>query len=707
MNKRIAKRQPLYGLCLLALYGASVGTAAADDDRDVRELDAITVTAQKRAQRTIDVPLGLSVLGKDEVAARGVDSTQDLSFAVPGLILRYDAPGSTQVFMRGIGNLTGSDALVATYLDEVPVTLTGGFRQLDLRVLDIDSIEVLKGPQGTLYGQGAMAGTIRYITTAPRLDAVEGSLKFDYSEIAHGDGNPKLTGVFNVPLIKDRLALRVAATKENGGGWIDQPEAGIKDGNYQNLYNVRAKLLFQATDAVQLSATVARYSNRSKLNGSYENADRTYAAPGGEALPSRHDWSTLYNLTATVDFDAAQLTSSTSYVTLDRDYALSFEAGAQTLYADYDYQGYDVINDRAKQFTQELRLSSRPGAPLQYTVGTFYRNASADLYDEGMSYYYGVGYPYTYLKDDTSESLSLFADASYALSERLDLGAGLRWFHDRASAYYGDAVLRETFKSTDPRVYFTYALTPQWNLYGNVAKGFRSGGFNTSGLPAYKPEKLINYEIGTKGVSAGGAVQFDLALFYSQYKDALRRGYFFSDAYSGALVSYTTNIGRLDVRGVELGLTWNVGAGLALSANGAYYHSEVREVGVDAAAGEYASVEVGDRGDYVPRLSYTLAADWRFDWSSRVAGTFRIDFNHRDRIYYTDDLQFLPAYRVQSSQSVDLVNLRLGAEWSRYRTELYVTNLTDQNRLVDPFAAWSQAARTKPRTVGVSFSVNF
>jgi len=124
----------------------------------------IVVTAQKREQRLIDVPVAINTMSGDAIADRGITDLQQFSYAVPGLVLRYDGPGSSQVFLRGAANIRGSDAMVATYMDEVPVTLTGGFRQVDLRMLDIDRIEVLKGPQGTLYGQGAMTGTVRFVT---------------------------------------------------------------------------------------------------------------------------------------------------------------------------------------------------------------------------------------------------------------------------------------------------------------------------------------------------------------------------------------------------------------------------------------------------------------------------------------------------------------------------------------------------------------
>jgi iron complex outermembrane receptor protein len=708
--KSVFFRQVLLGTsCFAMLGGASAVTAAetgADAPQAASSVTEVIVTAQKRSQRLIDVPVGVSVMSAEAIEKRGVQTVQDLSFSVPGLILRYDGPGSTQVFMRGAANLRGSDALVSTYMDDVPVTLTGGYRQLDLRMLDIERVEVLKGPQGTLYGQGAMAGTIRFVTATPRLDTFEGNLKADYSQIDHGGDNTKLTGAVTVPLIAGKMALRLAGAVEDGGGWIDQPAANIKDGNGQDIYNFRAKLYYAPTDKFDLTATAAIYSMKSQFGVDYESKDHLRVVPFDQSivLPPRHDRSNLLNVTGNYDFVFARLTSSTSFVRLNRDYTLDYIAGPQTPYG-VQNEGYDGNRDRAKQFTQEIRLTSAASSPLQYTIGGFYKDANGNLDDVGVSYYAGATYPFTYRKYDTSESASAFADVSYKFADRLTLGAGIRTFRDKATATDGFTKQGATFKSTDPRVYLTYALTPAWNVYGNVSRGFRSGGFNASSLPAYDPEKLTNYEVGTKGAVAQGRVHFDFAAFFSKYEDALRTGQFFDFANSGGFISFTRNIGEMEVKGLEGSVDWMATPQLRISTTAAYTHSEITKL--DIAAGESTNVKVGDRGDYSPKWSASVAADYNFAWSASVNGFLHADYSYRDKIYTTDDSIFLPQFRVQSSQSIGLLSARVGAEWSQVTAALYVNNLTNENRLVDPFDGFAQSARTKPRTIGVSLAKSF
>lgn len=666
----------------------------------------ILVTAQKREQRLIDVPVAINTMSGDAIADRGITDLQQFSYAVPGLVLRYDGPGSSQVFLRGAANIRGSDAMVATYMDEVPVTLTGGFRQVDLRMLDIDRIEVLKGPQGTLYGQGAMTGTVRFVTKDPDLKDVTGFARADYSLIDQGNDNLRLSGALSLPIVNDVLAIRIAGNLEDGGGWIDQPGAGIKDGNNQNIRNFRGKILFRPSSDFDMTGTIGLYRMSSQFGLDYENPDRTRPVPvrpDYDLLPTRKDRAWIYNLTANYHLGFATVTSSSSYVRLNRDYYTSYIAGPRTPYA-VQNEGFDGLHDRARQFTQELRLTSSGSGPLQYTVGVYYRDARSDLYDTGISYFDGGTYPFIYEDLDTSKSWSGFADLSYRLTQRLTVGAGVRTFSDDVTQWNGGTTTQKaTFKSTDPRFYFTYALEPRWNLYGNVSRGFRSGGFNAAGLPSYKPEKLTNFELGTKGVAAGGALQFDVDVFYSKYDDALRTGQFFNFNGGGGFVSLTRNIGEMEIYGLEASLNWAVTPKFHLSGMAALTHSEVTKLNIQS--GESTNVEVGDPGDYAPQVTFSVAADYDFDIAPNIAGFAHADFSYRDRTCASDSSILVP--RIQCSEVVPLLNARIGATFSQVKLELYATNLTNENRQVDPYQAWQQSSRTKPRTIGIALSHEF
>ncbi|MEP7244831.1 MAG: TonB-dependent receptor [Gammaproteobacteria bacterium] len=665
-------------------------------------LDEVLVTAQKREERTIDVPMSLTVVGAKDMEERGVRSIQDISLMVPGVAMRQDGPGSLEVFMRGVGNLAGAEAIASVYMDETPTTLYL-FRQLDLRSLDMERVEVLKGPQGTLYGQGAAAGTIRFITHKPVLNEFTGRVEGELSSIDHGDTNEKVTGIVNIPLVTDKLAVRVAASGEWGGGWIDQPQAGLKDANNQDLHNIRARMLWKPTDALEIDATAVTYRMTSELGLDYEGPDHTTAIgiDRSRRIRPRLDKYELYNLTGSYNFGSATLTSATSYIDYYREYTLPYISPAESLFTPVggNLEGISTYNDFNNQFTQEIRLTSNGDGRVHYTLGGFYRDVEGNFGGPIDTLYNGSESRYDYVSNNASESWSVFADGGIKLGDRWDVGAGVRSFHDDSSIFDGAITQSATFKSTDPRVYASFALNDNAKLYANVAKGFRSGGFNGNGQPAYDPEKLINYEIGAKGVLPDARLSFDASVFYTDYKDMIRRGLLIV---GGIFENIAANIGTVHIKGVEVGMGWRATDQLSLSASGAYYDTEIVKLNAGSSPNE-----VGDESDYVPKVSYTLAGDYSFPLSGNANGFVHVDLNHRDPVKYTDRFMYYPGFTTQESESFSLLGARIGARWGQTSVELFGNNLTNQNKSMDPFTLWQQANRTKPRTIGIKGAYSF
>ena len=701
------------GVSLLAL-GAVDAAHANTADRDGESVSTIVVTAQKREQTVVDVPMALTVLSGGELERKGIDDVQDLSFNVPGLTMRQDGPGTYTIFLRGLANQAGAGALVTQYLDEIPLSING-YDQLSPAPLDLARVEVLKGPQGTLYGQGSAGGTIRYITNKPQLDRVEGRAEAEVYAVASGDVGQKTTGVLNVPLVKNKLALRVAGSYESGGGWIDQPEAGIKNGNGTKTLELRGSLLWQATDRLSVTAMADVHRAKTKLGLGFEEADRTVDVGIDRSIvmmPKKFNY-TLYNLTLDYDLGFASLVSATSYSDFDHQYPFTYIPRE----GNYSY-GYVEGNDNrwvhSHQFSQEMRLTSAAGSPLQWTVGAYYAankrtmldiyeylySAAGDIYSGGGTLYQNL---YYYSKG-TSKSAALFADVSYDLTDTLTAGAGLRYFHDHQTSlitYVEGAGTTEkaNFKSTDPRVYLSWKYTPTTSLYASFGKGFRSGGFNSEPFDPYKPEEILTYEVGTKGQIAGGLVQFDLAGFYTDYKNMVRRRLTLVD---GAYLEESSNIGRVHVKGVEFGLALHPYAGLTLAGNLAYLHSEI----VATSSDDEVNI-VGDPVDYTPPWSYTLSGNYDFHWAANAPGFIRADFSYRDAVTYIDRSSFAPAYLPQRSDSLSLLGARIGATIHGVDVEIYGKNLLNQNRSIDPYQGWSNANRTQPRVLGVKLGYSF
>jgi iron complex outermembrane receptor protein len=697
-----------WGTAALALTQPWI--AHADEETALEE---VVVTAQKREERLIDVPMSISVLSGAELEQRGIESIQDLSFSVPGLTMREDGPGSYTIFLRGLANQSGSGALVGVYLDEAPLSLDG-FNQLSPVALDLQRIEVLKGPQGTLYGQASAGGTVRYITNRPKLDRVEGRVEGSLFNVADGELGEKVEGMINVPLIDDKLALRVAGSYERGGGWIDQPEAGIEDGNGTELLNLRAKLLWAPTEAFQAEAMIHTHRADTELGLGYEEPDRTVDIGPDRSkvmIPKEFDY-TLYNVELRFDVGFADLVSATTYIDHDHQYPFTYLARP----GNFSY-GYIEGNDdrwvKADQFSQELRLQSS-GDRLDWTLGAFYRDVSTDLlaiYEYGYApdgdLLSGGGAVYSdlyYYSKDTSESYSVFADAGWHVTDRFTIGAGVRNFHDRQTSMTEYApgtgpVDSAKFSSTDPRAYASYKYAENGNAYLSVSKGFRSGGFNAPPFAPYDPEKILTYELGTKAALANGALQIDLAVYHTKYDDMVRRRLV---TVGGQFLSESSNIGEVEVDGVEVGLAVRPTPSLTLTATGAYIDSAIKET----VATDVVNIP-GDRTDYTPRLSYTLGANYGFQWGANAPGYFRVDFSHRDEVTYIDRSSFFAEVLPQSSQSLDLLGARLGAQINDLDVELFALNLTDQNRSIDPYTGWANANRTRPRTIGVKVGYQF
>lgn len=685
----------------IAFAQQAADTQATDDD-----LEVIMVTAQKRVQTLQEIPMAIEAISGRELAQQGIDNIQDLSFAIPGFTTREDGPGSYQIFMRGVANTDGGGSLVSVYQDDAPLTLTG-YDVLPTKVFDLNRVEVLKGPQGTLYGQGSVTGTVRYITNDPVLGEFEGTVSSEITSVSDGDIGKQIRAVVNMPLGSD-FAVRIVGAVNRDGGWQDQPEAGIEDGNGEELDYLRAKALWSVNDDFEVVASAISYRAEYELGLGYEQPDRTvYVAvdPAKTLIPKIWDYE-QYNLTLTYDFGAATLTSASSYSDMDHQYPFDYFGGPDTFY-EGNLSGNDARYNTGTQFTQELRLSSNGFGNFDWSVGAFYRDLERDLEAFYETEYFGTVYEDLYeYTVNTSDSWAVFADMSYLVSEDLRLGVGLRYFEDDQTEVNEAREQKGSFDSIDPRFYLYYQLNDAANLYANIAKGFRSGGFNgfdaASGneLPDFDPESLWSYEVGLKG-TLNKQLTYDVAAYYTTYDDMLRRGLVFINAELG-FQSLTSNIGEVEVKGLEGSLSWRATRSLTFDVSASVIDSEVVSV-----ASEDATNKAGDPVDYVPDLSFTIGAHYAFDWGEQMPGFLRLNYSYRDELSYVDRTSFPDQNLPQYSDAVGLLNARIGWAQGNIEIEAFAKNITNENEYIDPYHGWNNANRTKPRTVGISGTYRF
>lgn len=660
------------------------------------ELGEVVVTAQQRRQREIDVPIAINTLSAEEIAKRGISDMQSLSFAVPGMTTVVTGMAQNRVMLRGIGEGSGGGnfPLVGIRQDEVAVDgpLRGG---LDIRPLDMERVEVLNGPQGTLYGQGAMGGTVRFLTH----DAVIGQNSMSAAAELFGSKggglSNRLTGVANVSL-NERAALRIAGTFENTGGWIDAPTAGQKNINDGELSQLRIKGLFNVTDRLSLIPMVQVLHNRVGSLNNGENADSNLILPAfaPNAVQSARNDHELYSLTADwalVDGIKLLAIGSMFRNNADGGYYSTTPNGLVGVLSRFD--------NRDKAQSGELRLMSDNAAPWQWTVGALYRDV--DYSQTVTSYQMGmVTSPVPLAVPSTvtvtpvkSKSWSLYGNTSYDLSERLQVGGGLRYFTDeQAAPAAGQA--SQHFQSIDPRVYLSYKLQRDWNVYTSAAKGFRSGGFNAVNplFPAsFKPEKVWSYEIGTKFETMGGVLGGQIAAFVSRYTDMQT-----STLAAPPNIFYTDNIGRAHIQGIDWSFRIRPADWLSFGASGTVQDTEVVSVKANS------SYAVGDRLNYIPKNNYSIFVETQSNLANDVKARFRTDYNLRGSSVFAQRTYNATA----ENGRLELLNMRLSLTRKEYGVELYGENLLDDRSQVFPNPV-NFATRSVPRTFGIRGTVSF
>jgi outer membrane receptor protein involved in Fe transport len=699
-------------IALVAVFAAGPALAqSADTNADSRNEAAlnesdIVVTAQRREERLIDVPISIVAISGRELEKRKLVSIDELANVVPGLAIQSNGE-SRQYQLRGLGNVVGSSPSVGVYLDEAPVT-GGPISQLDLQLHDLARVEVLRGPQGTLYGEGSLGGTIRFITNDPDLNDFGFETNAQASVTKGGSPSQQIKSVLNLPLINDQLGLRVAASLVHDGGWIDQPAADRNDYNGSNLINVRAKLLWQPTDALAINAMAVVHHNDGSFQAGEDRDGNFTQSYGRTDTPSLKDRYQIYNLTATYDFAGARLLSTSTYV----DYSKNLENFARQVRYNPEpaprspYQA--SFSNEVEAFTQELRLTSTGSGPLQWTIGGLYRDTHSTnpgiLSTFALSWAPGDPIPPAFrtpATDDRSKSWAIFGDANYEIADRLTLGVGLRYFEDRREDVAGQ---RAKFDTLNPRFYAKYALSDDANIFASVAKGFRSGGFNAPGQSTYEPETVWTYEVGTKLSLADRTVNLELTAFQSEYKGYQITGVQPAPGTAQQLDFFTSNAGDARIRGIEGSLTWRPSNLWTVSFKGDYLNHKFVRIGPFSPPPHI----VGDRLDLVPNYGFTASIERAFEIGER-SGYVRLDYNQKGKITYRNRTVGFPLeYYKGSSDVINLLNLALNLKWNENLSfDVFAQNILNERGYLDPYSLDLNGARARPLTVGAGFSARF
>lgn len=725
-----------------ASAGATSGhKQAATNGSTPTQLSTIVVTANKRTERLQDVPMAVSVMSSTQLDRENAVSFSDYATQIPGLNIISSGDGWTQLVLRGItsGSLQPS-ATVGTYIDDAPygsstIYAAGSVLTPDIDPSDLERIEVLRGPQGTLYGSNTLGGLVKFVTTPPDTDQASARVGFDTSSVAGGGNGYGAHAMVNIPLVANTLGLRVNVYDRDDPGYIDNIKTGQTNVNEAKVSGARAQLLWTPSDKVSVRfSTLAQNLNSDGLANSgvdinpstlqpiYGWQDQSRAAGTGLFKVQYR----LYDLSVNADFGWAKLVSTTSYGTQrlseNEDLTDVYGPVLNPIFGltDGGYSEYQNID--LNKATQELRLQSPEDQTWEWRVGLFYTREHTVDVEDIMSFDANTGVP---IALPTLGTVSVgpaiftewagYGDLTWHATSRFSIQVGARYSSDSTSySEVGNGVLLGTLNSNGSSIDHpvTYLFNPSYRFsddlmaYVRVASGYRPGGPNMGvppdlGAPqTFQPDKLVSYEAGLKALMLDHRMSFDVDGFYIDWSKVQ-----LTTTEDG--ISFLGNGGKATSAGAEASWRYTPLRGFTLWANTSYTRAQLA---ANTPTGSIYGLK-GDSLPYVPKWSANLGADYDFpiggDWSGFLGG----DISYVGSRY--SDFNTVPGPRIRLP-SYDNIDLHVGTNYNNWSLELYVKNLANKREFTSvssesiiPLASPYSAAYQTPRTIGVSATVDF
>lgn len=643
---------------------ASVLAQSAGADEGLVAIEEIIVTAQRREQALQDVPMAISAFTADDLQALQADKLDSLQGAVPNLNLVQGRGSNSSVnaFIRGVGQpdaLQSFDPAVGVYLDDVYMSRIQGAL---FKLYDIERIEVLRGPQGTLYGKNTPGGAIRLITRTPgdEFEAQAGILTGEYSRL---QARARVSGP-----VTDNFALGLSVLHDERDGFVTDPADG-REYNDEDTTVAHIKGSWDVTDDVNVTfsadytkedvqltlgrSEVLLYSLNYSADFSQISIVPRSPAPTGEwnfetstSMTDRPSQETDHwggNVTISWDInDSTTLKSITAYRDLETDYYIDIDATTLQL-------GDVLVALDQNQFSQEFQWLGDNGDDLNWVVGAYYLKEDVPSHQEAYAddFLQYVGLPISFLRtiDDDLETTSyaVFGQVDWAFAEKWSLGLGVRWTQEEKDYFNTTSTFSDLLGVADPAFEFTdsddwddwtptitldYALSDAVRLYGRIAQGFKSGGFNGRARSAvdvstFDPETVWTTEIGAKTIMADGKLRANYAVFYSEYDDFQAR----VSVSDGIDFRFPVlNAAELDIKGAEVEITWLPIDPLTLSTQIGYLDSEYGSGGFSGADG------IADEPAFSPEWTTRISAMWTQDLGNSEL-TFMAAGSYRDSMW--------------------------------------------------------------------------
>lgn len=715
----------------------------------------IVVTATRRETTLQRTPISITAVSGDTLRQQGATNLQDYFRTIPNVNVTQGPIGSSRISFRGI--VSAGEATVGLFYDDTPVTGPAGTTQdpgnnaVDLNLFDVKRVEVLRGPQGTLFGSGSLGGTLRILFNQPNATRFEASTEVQASSVKGGGDGVFVKGMANIPIVKDRMALRISGYGERRPGYIDNVRYGTTDINRSRNSGLRALLAFTPDDNFSLTFTaiyqdaaapdaqgwyerLGRDKTDSPIRQIFDNSFQLYSgtirwrAPIGDFTSN----TALYSYDITRSFDSgpaiSQLSRVPSLCSVFIRAARACTAAELSRYAAYGQSrlpagGYQPLN--LNTFTHESRFSSRGDGPIQYTVGLFYE----DRTDGVDSRIVKAGPDGTLIPNDiTSErtvgthtkQFSQFGELSYKLLPELTVTGGLRHY-EYTKTTDGTVVLASPLTGLLPaapssvsvkasgwikKVNLAWQATPALLGYATYSEGFRPGGANNvANLPAaftvYGADTLRNYEVGVKASLLANRLTLSGDLFRADWTN-LQTG----ATTANGLFAFIINAGAARIQGGEFEAAYRPTDTLRLSVG--YGHSDARLTADQVATGVTTTGSTGLAGDRlpgVPRDTLSGSLAWTVPLSDSLAGLVRVDGAYTGPQY--------SAFRGPNQErfgDFTSANARIGLRSGQTEVSLFVQNVTDTVGLVTAYSTLGvkrQVFSIPPRTVGINLAAHF
>ncbi|MFC1797240.1 TonB-dependent receptor [Pseudomonadota bacterium] len=723
-------------LMLLLSLVLSPGAMAQDSTNETQKagvLEEVKVTATKRGDVSVqDIPLSIRAIGTRELLDKGVEDFADWARLVPGLNVEDQGPGEKRIIMRGIRSV--GPATVGVYFDDAVVTGfnpedDGGGRNADIRLYDIERIEVLRGPQGTLYGEGSMTGTIRMITNKPDTSDAYGSFQVEGASTDHGGESYKFNGFANMP-VSDTFAIRAVGWYEDEAGFIDNVRLDINDINEEETYGGRLAARWTPSDKLTVDASFVGQST--ELGGKQRYFPSIGDLETDEyTLDIYEDDLSIFQLGLDYEMDSGSIHISTAL--LNRDVFFRFDSTPLLIFFGVPVPFALAVTDQPDEreiWTNEIRFASDLGGRFEYVVGAFYQESKRDFESNVISTDIN-GVPngteadiFGRISGFDLDQYAFFGEMTYDFTDQFQGLIGIRYFD-----YQQDSYSQETlpFGGFDPgesptpdpmrsagdsdlnfKASLSYAINDDVNTYILYSEGFRQGGTNSTGFgnaiiipEEYEPDTIDNYEIGLKSTLADGKVTANFSLYRIEWDNIQTQE---QEPVQG--FNFIGNAGTARVNGFEVEFWALLSPQLHLALGAGYVDAKLTE---DQPLAEI-DIPIGKDGDpipYVPEFTGNATLQYDFPMGGAWNGFVRGDFSYTgsSQTQFNSNGQF---YNEQSSYSI--LDLRFVTDTEDWRIAVYLDNVFDERAeltIVENLAVPLSIFTNRPRTFGVSVRRNF